>query len=116
MGDRGNIKVYQDAAGKKDAIYLYTHWDGSEIEDVVSKVLSRRVRWYDGPYLTRMLFCKLVEGDEGGETGFGISTSLGDNEHDIIGINPEKEMGEITIETEDGEVKRRMTFEEYLTK
>ena len=111
MGDRGNIKIYQN---DNSAIYLYTHWTGSQIYEVLKTALSRRQRWNDGPYLTRIIFCELVKGDEDGETGFGISTHICDNEHTIIGVNPNNQM--VTFEMENGTVKGKMTFEEFVTR
>lgn len=112
MGDRGNIKVYQYEGDAP--VYLYTHWRGSEIYKVVKTALARRLRWEDPPYLTRIIFCELVKGDEASETGFGITTSIGDNEHTIIGVNPIKQ--EVTFEAEDGTVKSRLSFEAFVNR
>lgn len=81
MGDRGNI-VVQEAPGKR--VYFYTHWRGSEIRDVVRTALERRQRWNDIPYLARIVFSTLIDGDVGGETGFGVSTGICDNSHPIL--------------------------------
>lgn len=77
MGDQGNIVVEsQDDGG---SIYFYSHWSGYRLPQVVAAALDRgRSRWDDYPYLNRILFCELVKGDEGGETGYGISITMGD--------------------------------------
>lgn len=87
MGDRSNI-VVQQANG--DRVYLYGHWMGADAINVTTDVLSRRTRWADEAYLTRMLFSKMVEGDLDGETGYGISTDMVDNDgYPLIVLKPE---------------------------
>lgn len=87
MGDRGNIIVLDD--GKP--IYLYAHWSGSDLPDMLQKALTRRKRWTDSPYLTRIIFDQMTAGSHGQETGFGICTSLTDNEHPLIVVDVEKQ-------------------------
>jgi len=89
MGDRGNIFV-RESADKEETrgVYLYSHWGGEELPLVLKRALSRKVRWDDGPYLTRIIFDEMTEGQRGEETGFGISATLGDNEHPIITVTP----------------------------
>ena len=87
MGDRGNIKV-----GK---VYLYTHWYGSHLVEILKKALVRgRGRWNDESYLTRIIFsemliqCSSEDYDALSDTtGFGISTYIPDNEHEILEVN-----------------------------
>lgn len=80
MGDRGNI-VVQDRDGK---IYLYTHWYRYDLANRLRKALSRaRDRWNDTPYLTRVIFDDMVDGDRG-LTGFGISPVLTDGDETFI--------------------------------
>lgn len=83
MGDRANI-VVRSSTKQIDDVWFYAHWRGEEVHDVVKNVLARRERQDDAPYLARMIFCELVKGNEADSTGFGISTSLNDNEHDIV--------------------------------
>jgi hypothetical protein len=113
MGDRSNIKIYQNDDAD-NAIFLYTHWRGSEIYGILKRVLLRRERWEDSPYLTRMIFCEMVKGDENGSTGFGISTSILDNEHTVIGVNCVDQ--EITFEDGDGNIKSSISFEQFVTR
>lgn len=70
-----------------DDTWFYTHWSGSEIKQVVQKTLAKQERHDDGPYLSRMMFCEMVKGNEGHSTGFGISTQRVDNEHDIVVVD-----------------------------
>ena len=81
MGDRGNI-VVRDFGGK--FVYLYGHWSRSQMPEITNRALSRRLRWDDAPYLARILFCELIGNDIKGETGFGISGTLGDGDETVV--------------------------------
>ena len=71
MGDRRNVIVKD---GESDiGVGLYTHWSGSDLEDIVKSALQRKQRWEDAPYLARIIFCEMVKGNEREETGFGIA-------------------------------------------
>jgi len=105
MGDRGNIVVRQAEDNKND-VWLYTHWSGSEIGEVVANALARKHRWTDPSYLTRIIFDELTKGQQGEETGCGISCEMKDNEHDILVVDcpkqcvytiPEKSLKEFRI-------------------
>ena len=93
MGDRANIVVvpnWSSVSSKREdrkPVYLYTHWGGESLPDIVAQTLSRKERWNDASYLTRMFFCRMVRGEESESTGFGISAELGDNEHTLIVID-----------------------------
>ena len=100
MGNRANIKVVDG----QDSVWLYSHWDGDELPEILHVALSRRQRWDHAPYLTRIIFCQMAKGDEDGETGLGISSTIGDNEHLIIVVDVgmqtvslEKEAGGVTF-------------------
>jgi len=76
IGDRNNIKVtFRNGGG--GSVYLYSHWGGSGLEDIVRDAVATSGRVEDESYFTRILFCKIL-GDDlrdwRGETGFGIST------------------------------------------
>lgn len=87
MGDRSNIVVVQPDNSR---IWLYGHWMGEDNYRVVGEVLSQRLRWNDAPYLARMLFDKMTEGNVDQETGFGISTYMCDNEYFIVVLRPDQ--------------------------
>jgi hypothetical protein len=101
MGDRGTIEV-KDNGGR---VYLYTHWTGSDLEDTLRRAMVKRWRWGDGPYLTRIIFCEMVKGEEGGETGFGISSQFHDGNHLTVDVDEQK------ITTRRG----TKSFEEFVT-
>lgn len=103
MGDRGNIAIKEDS--ESPAIYLYTHWSGSEVQETLRNALAKRLRWTDGPYLTRIIFDELT-GGEVGETGYGISTYICDNEHAIPVVNVAEQT--VTIES------RTQSFDEFV--
>lgn len=87
MGDRGNIVVRQEKDTNKGDVWFYGHWAGHRLEETVREALAKRWRWNDYSYLARIIFDCFTEGDQGGETGFGISTSIGDNEHPIFVVD-----------------------------
>ncbi len=126
MGDRGNIAVLQhgDTPEKPNQVWFYSHWSGTELPDVLKLALGRRQRWKDDGYLARIIFCEMVKGQKAEETGFGIYTSIGDNEHDITVCDiPNQRVYAITEnELENGRVpdgwkpkEPAMTFEEFVT-
>jgi len=85
MGDRGNI-VVDDGSNKP--VFLYTHWCGTELPQILQRALKRgRGRWGDTPYLTRIIFSEMIRNDVLEETGYGISTSMCDNEHNILYVD-----------------------------
>jgi hypothetical protein len=89
MGDRANVFVKDEGYSEPNSrgVYLYTHWGGEVLPHHVQVALKRKQRWDDGPYLTRIIFCTMIKGQEDEETGFGISGSLCDGENAIITIN-----------------------------
>ena len=89
MGDRGNLFFVDGKAGKELAgIYMYSHWGGGFLPAQLRAALARgRGRWGDAQYLARIVFCELIQEDVLGETGYGLSTQIGDNEHSIIRVD-----------------------------
>lgn len=81
MGDRGNIVLDY---GDSRRIYLYTHWNRHDIKDVLRTSLARaRDRWDDPPYLARIIFDDLIDGDRD-TTGFGLDVELGDGDETAV--------------------------------
>lgn len=107
MGDRGNI-VLHDFDVK---IYLYTHWGGSNIKEVLKKALIKgQGRWTDPAYLHRVIFQELI-GTDKGVTGFGLSTRECDNEHPLLHVNAHVEGGKVWADD-----LPKCTFQEYVCK
>ncbi|KKL14977.1 hypothetical protein LCGC14_2510200 [marine sediment metagenome] len=103
MGDRGNIVVH--------GVWLYTHWGGSDIKKDLQKALQRHLRWDDYIYLTRIIFDQM-KGNDFGETGFGISTKMCDNEWNILEVDCDHQV--VIEKTEAGQEVKKWTFEEYV--
>ena len=104
MGDRGNILIH--------GVYLYTHWNGSSIKEILQNVLRRKQRWDDTPYLTRMIFCEMVKEEISEETGYGISTEICDNQYNILKVDCE--LQKVFEITEDETVVKEWTFDEFI--
>lgn len=105
MGDRGNIEI--------NGVWLYTHWGGSELKATLKAALKNGVgRWNDTTYLTRIIFSEMVKGDESGTTGYGISTHMPDNEHDILHV--ETETQRVIERTEGGKVIKTTSFKQFV--
>ena len=115
MGDRANCIVMQNAFNEDHPpVWLYTHWGGYNLPQAVQKAMQRKERWDDPAYLTRIIFDVMTEGQHGGETGFGISTSMCDNEHDLIVVDPGKK--QVRLESpNDRSVLKQWSFEEFCT-
>ena len=85
MGDRANVYVHH---GERPGVYLYTHWDGSELPAIVVNALHRgKGRWDDDQYLARIIFCEMIKNDVDGETGYGISAECGDGDDRIVDVD-----------------------------
>lgn len=115
MGDRGNICIREG----KEEVYLYTHWEGSDIFNDLRTALGRRQRWDDAPYLTRIIFDTMSAGAQGEDTGYGIWATQCDNEHSIPVVDVTNQMVYIMPADWDGKdtdkrFLRKFTFEEYL--
>ena len=98
MGDRANV-VVPDPYNKGQATYLYTHWQGHELPDTLGAALDRgRGRWTDYAYLTRIIFNQMTAGQEMQETGFGISTCIGDNSYPLLVVDTEAQVVRVVPE------------------
>jgi len=85
MGSRANIAIEEEYDG--GMIYLYSHWDGYKMPFLLQNGLANgKNRWDDGAYLIRILFCALIQGDTESETGYGISTKIGENSAPILKV------------------------------
>ena len=116
MGDRGNIVIEKDGDHFESPIFFYTHWTGSDIKETLQSALIKgESRWDDPQYLSRVIFCGLV-GNDDGITGYGITTCLCDNEHNLLCVN----MKDKTVterkpnKAADGEMVQKWTFEDYV--
>jgi len=70
MGDRNNVKITYRTG---DSVYLYSHWTGSDLADIVRDALQDSGRVNDESYFARVIFSRMVKDDIEGETGYGIA-------------------------------------------
>lgn len=87
MGERSNIAIVQMDGTR---VWLYGHWMGNEsLTHAVAGLKSGRST--DDSYLARVIFTSMVKGDIGGETGYGITTYITDNEYPVVVIDPQSQ-------------------------
>lgn len=103
MGDRGNIIIKEPDGGE---VFLYTHWERYKAVDNARTALAKRWRWDDESYLARIIFDVMTEDAHGDETGFGISTRIGDGDRTVV-----VDVATKTVTTPGG----TFTFEEFIT-
>lgn len=104
MGNRANVLVRHNKADS--GVYLYTHWSAPELPATLQAALARGLRWDDPPYLTRIIFDKMTERQQGNETGFGISAFEVDGNPRLLEVN----VVEQTVSYGD----REWSFDEYV--
>ncbi len=81
MGDRANVIIKCEG----DQVVLYTHWMGTELPVTLQTALKRgQDRLNDFQYINRVIFNQMTLGAEMETTGYGISTVVCDNEHELI--------------------------------
>lgn len=98
MGDRGTVYITStnvadnDFEGGLRGIYVYAHWHGTELPDLVRAGLELgRDRWGDSQYLTRILIDQIARDGRDKETGFGVGLSLAESEHPIVVVDLHRE-------------------------
>jgi hypothetical protein len=109
VGDRANIVIHD---GNNPELWIYSHWQGANLPVLLANALNTpqaKSRIGDPAYLTRIIFCQIIKqvDDLDGETGWGISTSMQDNEHPLIHLDTQT--GEVWY-GEDGERLKREVF------
>lgn len=74
MGNRNNIKITYSTG---DSVYLYGHWIGDQLREIVGSAVDNGERVTDESYFARILFCKMVTSggpeDIHNTTGYGIA-------------------------------------------
>ena len=85
MGDRANVEIKDGDS----SVFLYTHWNGTELPETVRAALKRgKSRWDDPQYLARIVFCEMIKNASlTSETGFGISARVHDGEDRVITLD-----------------------------
>lgn len=101
MGDRANIKI----KSKDGEMFFYSHWTGSKLPITLQDALKRKQRWDDVQYLNRIIFCEMIKNNVEKETGYGLSTVIGDGIV-IAEVNTDKQT--VTFKN------ATYTFDEYI--
>lgn len=122
MGDRTNT-IFRMADGSD--IVLYQHWGGDQMMHHLATALdAARSRWTDESYATRIIISNLIGDNWQSETGYGLSTSIMDNEHSIPVVDfSDNTVALYEFDFETGysmyvlkDQKFRMPFEEFVKK
>lgn len=105
MSNPGYIHVITD--DESEGVYLYTHDGKDDLKSILKAALLRgEDRWDDTQYLTRIIFCEMIQNDVLGSTGYGISSVKWDETSPVIHVHSDKQI--ILIENE------MHTFEKYV--
>lgn len=122
MGERGNIVFIQRPreGAEERRIYLYTHWRGHLIHEILREAMNWKehwpagfgkltgtvresCRWYDEAYFARVVFCRLVAGDENGVLSFGISVDRTLPDYDELHVDcAKKEVCQVRLDPVEG--------------
>lgn len=116
MGDRANVQMRTNN-DTGEGMYLYTHWGGTELpEDLRQALIAGKGRWGDDIYLSRIIVSRVVGDRWQEETGYGLSTYVGDNEHPIIVVDHDAQTVTMVKEMDrDAVLAGPWTFAEYIT-
>jgi len=97
MGDRANIVV----TSGDEQVCLYSHWAGSDLPVILKAALIRgEGRHDDFLYLTRIIFCEMIQKHLMETTGFGISQVPHDGGDRIITFDFDKQQISMTCSCE----------------
>lgn len=112
MGDRSNIVIEQ---GDGTRLYFYSHWSGLDgawaaVRDALKRGGDRRT---DLQYFARIVFESFVGENRGGITGFGITTSLHDNENALLVVDVDKQTVGLARSGQEPKCYRSWTFAEF---
>ncbi len=87
MGDKANVVIKEDG----EQVCLYTHWQGYELPGILQGALNRgKERIDDFQYLTRIIFCDMIKGQEEKLTGYGITQEIHDGGDRVIILDMDK--------------------------
>ncbi len=114
MGCRGQVKIVSDCANEHD-VYLYTHWQADVLPDTVKAALTKKWRWDEACYLTRIIFDEMVGiKGHGQETGFGIDTAQHNDIECLVTVDCENQTVEIDRSMHGGKKESPVSFEEFV--
>ena len=82
MGDRANVHV--KANNLDNGVFLYTQFGGKHLPHKLHAALSRKRRWGNTPYLTRIIFDTMVSDQA---RGYGVSAFAIDGNDRILWVD-----------------------------
>jgi len=92
MGDRAQVHIVAHKGKEYNHdVWLYTHWGGVSLPDVVAHAISRGERWTDAEYLTRIIFSEMIIDDIRGETGYGIGNHQHGDVYRVITVDVDEQ-------------------------
>lgn len=106
MGDRAQVYI------EDEKVYLYTHWEGNRLPEIVGNALARKQRWDDPEYLARIIFSGMTKKDIAGEVGYGIGTTKHKDIWRLIIVNCEEQIVRVD---DNGKLGKKETFQEFVT-
>jgi hypothetical protein len=108
MGDRAQVFI------EDEKVYLYTHWNATELPEIVANALARgKERWDDPEYLTRIIFSEMIKDDINGLTGYGIGTTKHNDIWRLITISCS---GQIIKIEDEGKPFQQFRFPDFIAK
>lgn len=113
MGDRSQVHI------EDSDVYLYTHWDGRVLPEVLREALAVEERWGDHEYLARIIFDHMVGDGQGETTGYGIGSGQHGYVYRVAHVNCAEQT--VTLENgvagwhdDDDAVSEEYSFEEFV--
>jgi hypothetical protein len=111
--NNGQIEI----RGPFGSVFLYTHDSAHDLMHVVLETLSKKIRWDDPDYLSRILFCSLIPIEFWkSDKGFGIGTQMYNDIKLLITVDTVLQKVIITNFEDDDTVSRSLhyTFETFI--
>jgi hypothetical protein len=127
LGERGNIVFLfptEEQGGEPRRIYFYSHWRGDRLHEILREAMNWKerwpegfgeltgkvresCRWYDASYFARVVFCRLVAGDEENVLSFGISPDRTLPDYDELHVDvARKEIRQVRLDMIEGSAGR----------
>lgn len=114
MGDRGHIQIITGNRTDDAAIWVYSHWSGTELPELSRTALAEAEgRWDDPSYGARVVVTKLIGGVEG-DTGWGIGVSPEDMGDGGRVVKIDFTTRTVTLRTSRAGDAEPLSFQEYV--
>lgn len=110
--EKGTAQI--EVRGPFGSVFLYAK-EGKHAIGALHRALSKKKRWDDPDYLTRIIFCELVPEDEWYETtGYGIGTEMYADVDIFISVDSMVQEILIQARGESLQDKFKMTFSKFI--